>query len=122
MMWMRKTGVISNMKWWQRILLNTVVFLVLANFLDGFFVDDWTTAVVAAVVLSILNALVKPVISLFSLPVTLITLGLFSFVINGLMIWMTSSFVTGFIVRSFGQAILVSLILSLVNSLVSNDV
>lgn len=109
------------MKWWQRVVLNTVVFLVLANFLDGFHVDQWTTAVVAAVILSLLNTIVKPVVTLLSIPVTLVTLGLFYFAINGLMIWLTSYFVTGFTVSSFGQAILVSMILSLVNSLVTAD-
>ena len=109
------------MKWWKRIVLNTVLFLVLANFLDGFGVDNWTTAILAAVILSVLNGLVKPVISLLSLPITLLTLGLFYFVINGLMIWLTSYLVAGFFVSSFLQAIFVSLILSLVNSLVTSD-
>lgn len=109
------------MKWWQRVLLNTVLFLVLANFLDGFNVDTWTSAVLAAVILSLLNGLVKPIVTILSLPVTLLTLGLFYFVINGLMIWMTSYLVAGFFVNSFGQAIFVSLILSLVNSFVSAD-
>ena len=109
------------MKWWQKVLLNTVLFLVLSNFLNGFAVDNWTTAVVAAVILSLLNAVVKPIVSLLSLPVTLITLGLFYFVINGLMIWLTGYLVAGFVIHSFGQAILVALILSLVNSLVSDN-
>lgn len=109
------------MKWWQRVVLNTVIFLVLANFLNGFQVYEWQSAVLAAVILSLLNAFVKPVVSILSLPVTLVTLGLFYFVINGLMIWLTSYFVTGFVVRSFGQAILVSIILSLVNSLVTSE-
>ncbi len=110
------------MKWWQRIVLNTVIFLVLANFLDGFRVDTWTTAVLAAVILSLLNGLVRPIVSILSLPVTLLTLGLFYFVINGLMIWLTGYLVSGFFISSFGQAIFVSLILSLVNSLVTKDV
>jgi|SRR5690625_2610718 len=109
------------MKWWQRVVLNTLVFLVLANFLDGFYVNDWTAAILAAVILSLLNAVIKPIITILSIPVTLLTLGLFYFVINGLMIWMTSYLVAGFTVGSFGQAILVSLILSLVNSLVTAD-
>ncbi|HLR92457.1 MAG TPA: phage holin family protein, partial [Atopostipes sp.] len=106
---------------WQRVVLNTLVFLVLANFLDGFYVNDWTAAILAAVILSLLNAVIKPIITILSIPVTLLTLGLFYFVINGLMIWMTSYLVAGFTVGSFGQAILVSLILSLVNSLVTAD-
>lgn len=109
------------MKWWQRVILNTLVLLVLANFLDGFYVDDWTTAVMAAVILSLLNVVIKPIITILSIPVTLLTLGLFYFVINGLMIWMTSYLVAGFMVSSFGQAVLVSLILSLVNSLVTAE-
>lgn len=109
------------MKWWQRVLLNTVIFLVLGNFLDGFQVDHWTTAVVGAVILSLLNAVVKPIVTILSLPVTLLTLGLFYFVINGLMIWLTSYLVLGFAVHSFGQAILVAIIVSLVNSLVSEE-
>ncbi len=109
------------MKWWQNVLLNTIIFLVLASFLDGFYVADWTAAVLAAVILSLLNAVVKPVISLFSFPLTLLTFGLFYFVINGLMIWLTSYFVSGLTVSSFGQAILVALILSVVNSLTAKE-
>lgn len=109
------------MKWWQKVLLNGVVFLALANFLDGVSIDHWMTAILAAVMLSLLNAVVKPIISLFALPVTMLTLGLFSFVINGLMIWLTSFFVAGFAVSSFGQAIFVSLVLSIVNALVGKD-
>ncbi|MDN6162111.1 MAG: phage holin family protein [Atopostipes sp.] len=109
------------MKWWQKVLLNTIIFLVLANFLNGFYVDDWTTAILAAVILSLLNGVVKPIVSLFSLPLTFLTFGLFYFVINGLMIWLTSYFVAGLVVNSFGQAILVSLILSVVNSLTASD-
>lgn len=110
------------MKWWQKVLLNTIIFLVLASFLNGFYVADWTAAVLAAVVLSLLNGLVRPIVALFSLPLTFLTFGLFYFVINGLMIWLTSYFVSGLTVRSFGQAILVSLILSIVNSLIASDV
>lgn len=112
---------IFKMKWWQRVLLNTIIFLVLASFLDGFYVADWTSAVLAAVVLSLLNGLVRPIVAIFSLPFTLLTFGLFYFVINGLMIWLTSYFVAGLVIRSFGQAILVALILSLVNSLIAKD-
>lgn len=117
----KRIGVISNMKWWQRVLLNTVIFLILGNFLDGFYVNNWQAAVLAAVILSLLNGLVKPVITLFSIPITILTLGLFYFVINGLMIWLTGYFVAGIYISSFGQAILVSLILSVVNSLVTKE-
>lgn len=109
------------MKWWQKVLLNAVVFLALASFLDGVNVDNWLTAILAAIMFSLLNTVVKPVVSLFAIPITLLTLGLFSFVINGLIIWLTSYFVAGFTLSSFGTAILVSLILSVVNALVGKD-
>lgn len=109
------------MKWWQRVLLNTVLFLILGNFLDGVVVDNWQTAVLASLMLGLLNTVVKPIVSLLSLPLTFLTLGLFYFVINGLMIWLTSFFVAGFTVQSFGVAIIVSLIVSLANSLVSSE-
>lgn len=109
------------MKWWQKVLLNAVVFLALASFLDGVVIDNWITAILAAVMLSLLNTVVKPIISLFALPITLLTLGLFSFVINGVIIWLTSFFVAGFTLSSFGTAIFVSLILSVVNALVGKD-
>lgn len=109
------------MKWWQRVLLNTVLFLILGNFLDGVVVDNWQTAVLASLMLGLLNTVVKPIVSLLSLPLTFLTLGLFYFVINGLMIWLTSFFVAGFAVQSFGVAIIVSLIVSLANSLVSSE-
>ena len=118
---MKTIGVIFKMKWWQRLLLNAVVFLILGNFLDGFSVDNWQAAIFAAIILGLLNSLVKPVITLFSIPITILTLGLFYFVINGLMIWLTGYLVAGIYVGSFGQAILVSLILSLVNLLVTKD-
>lgn len=109
------------MKWWQRVLLNTVLFLILGNFLDGVVVDNWQTAVLASLMLGLLNTVVKPIVSLLSLPLTFLTLGLFYFVINGLMIWLTSFFVAGFTVQSFGVAIIVSLIVSLANSMVSSE-
>jgi putative membrane protein len=106
------------MRWWQKVILNTLIFLVLANFLNGVHVDTWVTALIAAVVLSLLNLLIKPIIVVLSIPISCLTLGLFYFVINGAMIWLTSYLVAGFTVSSFIQAIFVSLVLSLVNSLV----
>lgn len=109
------------MKWWQRILLNTIIFLVLGNFLAGVIVDNWVTALLAAFMFGLLNSIVKPILTILSLPITFLTLGLFYFVINGFIIWLTSFFVAGFTVTSFGTAILVSLIVSLVNALVEKN-
>ena len=80
-----------------------------------FAVSTGWTALVAVVVLAIINHTIRPVISLISLPVTIVTLGLFSFVINGLMILLASYIIPGFIIPSFGMAIVFSVVLSLVN-------
>jgi len=104
------------MKWWQRILANTIIFLALAGFLSGFTIESWSTALIAAVVFGILNVIVKPILVIFSLPITIMTLGLFYFVINGLMLWMTAALVSGFGFSSFWMALLVALIVSALNS------
>jgi len=103
------------MKWWQRLLINTLTFLALAGFIGGFYIDTWFTAVIAAVIFGVLNAILKPIIVILSLPITLLTLGLFYIVINGFMLWLVSVFVGGFGFSSFWVAVLVSIVVSLLN-------
>lgn len=103
-------------KWWQRLLIDSIIFLSLAGLLDSFTVTSWPAAILAAIVLGLLNIFVKPILLFFSLPITFLTMGLFYFVINGLMISFTSFFVSGFQVDGFGAAMGVSLLLSLINS------
>jgi len=108
---------------WKRILINTVLFIAIAGFFQSsFYVANVWVALIASFVLAILNAAIKPFLMLLSLPITLLTLGLFSIVINGFMLQMTS-FVVGksnFGFSSFGMAIVVSVLLSLANVIVSN--
>lgn len=107
------------MGFWQRIAINSLVFIALAYFMQGFLVSSVWTALGASIVLAFLNFLVKPVLSLLSFPITLLTFGLFSFVINALMLSLTSVLVgSGFQFKNFGTALLVSLILSLVQSVI----
>ncbi|API88828.1 hypothetical protein BKP56_05800 [Marinilactibacillus sp. 15R] len=108
------------MKWWQRILANTIIFLALAGFLDGFMISTWATALIAAIVFAGLNLFVKPILVLLSLPITFMTLGLFYFVINGLMLWFTASLVSGFEFSSFWMALVVALIVSALNAFLSS--
>lgn len=108
------------MKWWQRILANTIIFLALAGFLGGFYIDSWATALVAAVVFGILNVIVKPILVILSFPITMMTLGLFYFVINGLMLWLTAALVSGFGFRSFIMALVVAFIVSALNAFFNN--
>ncbi|MBZ9632413.1 phage holin family protein [Salegentibacter sp. LM13S] len=100
-----------------RILLTALAVVILAKFLPGVEVDGYLTAIIVAVVLAILNLLVKPILVIFTLPVTIITLGLFLLVINAIIILLADAFVTGFGVSGFFIALLFSLLLSLFQSL-----
>ena len=110
-----------RLKWWQRILVSAVIFLALAGLLSGFYVESLGVAIGASLVMGILNLFVKPILVILSLPVTLITFGLFSVVINAIILSMTSSLVgAGFAFSSFWTAVLVAILMSLVNSVINS--
>ncbi|MFB9768351.1 phage holin family protein [Lactiplantibacillus modestisalitolerans] len=111
------------MTFWKRILINTVLFVAIAGFFQSsFHVANIWIALLASFVLAILNAAVRPILLILSLPITLLTLGLFSIVVNGFMLQMTSYVVgrANFGFSSFGMAMLVSILMSLANVIVSN--
>jgi putative membrane protein len=97
----------------------TLALLIVAHFYSGIRIADLPTAIVAAAVLGILNAIVRPVLQFFALPITFLTLGIFYFVINGLMLYWTASLVEGFAVRSLWSAILASILVSLLSLLLN---
>ena len=99
-----------------RLLIGGLAVFISAYVLPGIQVDTFWTAIVVAVVLGVLNAVVKPVLLLLTLPITLVTLGLFTFVLSAFMVVVTERLVSGFHVAGFGWALLFSLVLSLVNS------
>ncbi|MGB1309177.1 MAG: phage holin family protein [Oceanihabitans sp.] len=100
-----------------RLLLNAVAVLSLAHILNGVTVDGYQTAIVVAVVLSILNLILKPILVILTLPITIITLGLFMFVINACIILLADNFIDGFAVSSFWVAMLFSILLCILQSL-----
>jgi putative membrane protein len=104
-------------------LVLTLAILIASHLYSGIHVADLPAAIVAAAVLGILNAVIRPILQFFALPITLLTLGFFYFVINGLMLYWTATLVRGFAVRSFGSAIIASILVSLssllLNSLLS---
>lgn len=104
----------------MNLLINWVVsalaIMVTAYLLPGVHIEDFLTAFIVAVVLGVINAVLKPILIIFTLPITLLTLGLFTFVINAFLIMLTSSVVPGFKVDGFLWALLFSIVLSLVNS------
>lgn len=107
----------------QRVLINSVIFIAVAGFFPNlFYVSSFWMALLAAVILGVLNMVVKPVLVLLSLPVTMLTLGLFYLVINGVMLELTSSLIgRDFQFNGFGAAFLVALILSIVNMIITGN-
>ena len=92
----------------------TIAILVTAYLVPGVTVT-LTGAIIAAVVLGILNLFIKPILFILTLPITILTLGLFSLVINALLVWLAGSIVPGFVVTGFWWALLFAVILSVVN-------
>jgi len=100
-------------------LVNTLTLFVLPHLLDTVRVDSFTTALTAALVLGLVNTLIRPIILVLTLPITFVTLGLFIFVVNGLMFWAVADIVPGFQVTSFGAAIIAAFVYSVVSWLLS---
>ncbi|SFE69240.1 putative membrane protein [Chitinophaga sp. CF118] len=98
-----------------RMLVTALAAMVTAYLLPGVRIKDFATAIILALVLSLLNFLIKPILIILTLPVTIITLGLFLFVINAIIILLASKLVSGFKVDGFFWALVFSLVLSLVS-------
>lgn len=105
-------------RWLIKIMVCAVNAFILAYILPGIEIKDMLTALLVAVVLSLLDAVVKPLLVLFTLPATILTLGLFLFVINACIILIDDHFVHGFKIESFWHALLFSVLLSFFNSFV----
>lgn len=99
-----------------RLLAPAVSVLIIAHFAPNVTVASFPHAIVAALVIGLLNSFIKPILELISLPITFLTLGLFMLVINGIIIMLASSILEGFQVDGWVTAILFSLILSVLNS------
>jgi len=100
-----------------RFLLNGLAVFLTAYLLPGVDVADFGTALIVALILSVVNILVKPILIVLTIPITIVTLGLFLLVINAFLILLVESLVSGFTVDGFWWALLFSLILSVFNSL-----
>ena len=97
-------------------LVSAFAILVTAYLLPGVHVLSFTSALVTAVVLGVINAFIKPILLILTLPINILTLGLFTFVINALVIILTANLVPGFKVDGFLWALIFSIVLSLINS------
>ena len=104
-----------------RIIITAVVAFALSYILPGIHIDTFWTAIVLSFVLAILNFLLKPLLIILTLPITILTFGLFLFVINAIIVEFAGNFVGGFRVDGFGWALLFSLLLSLLTSLLYRE-
>jgi putative membrane protein len=100
------------LKW----VLSAVCFLLLAKWVPGITVDGWLTAFFAAFVFGVVNAFVRPVVQLLTFPITLLTLGLFTLVINAGLFWLVSILVPGFVVQNFVSAFIGAILLALLTT------
>jgi putative membrane protein len=96
-------------------LINAVALLTVAYVMPSIHVDSISAALVAAVVLGLVNAVIRPILILLTLPATLLTLGLFIFVINGLLFWFVGSHLEGFEVGGFWSGVLGAIVYSIVS-------
>lgn len=100
-------------------LVNALALIAVAYLMPNISVASFWTALVAALVLGLVNAVVRPVLVLLTLPATILTLGLFIFVLNGLLFWMVGSFIEGFHVAGFWAGFFGAIVFSLVSWLLS---
>ena len=97
------------------LVVNALAFYVVAYLVPGVTITGWEALLVVAVVWGVLALLLKPILVLLTLPINILTLGLFTFVINALLIMLMSRLVTGFKVEGFTTALLAAIVLALVN-------
>ena len=102
--------------WHVRLIVRTLAVFFTAYLVPGVEVDGFTTAIWVAVVLGILNATVKPLLILFTLPLTLITMGIFLLVINGLVVVLADRWIDGFELRDFTAAVVMSVVVSVLSA------
>lgn len=107
------------MKFIINTLISAVSIIVTSYVVSGIQVANFTTAVIAALVLGVINFFIRPLMLLITLPVNILSLGLFTFVINALMLWITASVVDGFTVTDALSAIIGSLLISVVSTVLS---
>ncbi|ALR30781.1 MULTISPECIES: phage holin family protein [Chryseobacterium] len=103
-----------------RLLVTAIVAYLLTKILPGVHFEGFSGAIIFAIVLALLNLIVKPVLSLFGLPLTIITLGLFALVINALIILIADYFIDSMVVDGFWWALIFSILLSIITSLANS--
>ncbi|EAF8590974.1 phage holin family protein [Listeria monocytogenes] len=109
------------MRWIIGVIINSVLFVALSGFFTSFHVDGFTTALLASFILAILNMLIRPILLLLTLPINIFTLGLFTFVVNAIMLEMTTFFIgDSFQIDGFGTALILAAIMTFANMIINS--
>jgi putative membrane protein len=111
-------GILVASRWLIRWILNIVGIILTASIYGGLRVT-LLGAIAGSILLGLVNAVIRPVILILSLPINILTLGLFTLLINGFMLWLVGQVVRGFEVQSFGAAVIAALVLMVISSLIS---
>ena len=101
------------------LIITAALLLFVASTVKGIHISGWGSAFVAAIVLGLVNALIRPLMIVLTIPITIVTLGLFLFIINALMLWLAAALVPGFRIQGFGAAFVGSLLLTVLNILIA---
>jgi putative membrane protein len=100
------------MRFLIRVLIAALGLWLASELIDGVRVADNSTLIIAALLLGLANAIVRPVLVVLTLPITILTLGLFLLVVNGAMVWLVSRLLSGFVVQDFSSAVLAALVVA----------
>ena len=100
-------------------ILSALVLIIATNVVTGFSIASFGTALIAAAILGLINVLIRPVILLLTLPINIVTLGLFTFIVNGLMLWIVANIVKGVTITSFSAALWAGIVIWLLNWFIS---
>lgn len=99
---------------------NGLALFITAQLLPNFSIDSPGSAFIAALVLGLANAVIRPIIKIITFPITILTLGLFTLVINGFILWIVQNNVTGFTINGFWAAVFGAIVLSIISSIITN--
>lgn len=104
------------MKLFGQLIINTLALLITAYLVPGFHVDNLSAAIVAAIVIGIINTFIKPVLQIISLPITILSLGIFALILNVLLLMLAAAITPGFEIDGFLVALFGSFVLSLISA------
>ncbi len=108
----------AMLHWILSLVISAVILLIISRVVTGFELDGFGPALIAALIIGIVNAIVRPVLAFLTLPLIIVTLGLFLFVLNALMLKLTSALVPGFRIRGFMPAVWGAILLAIANLLI----